>query len=107
MLHFVFLESELLRRGPCGNDDARRVVGSGAGSAQAQRLFPAMLVDRVGAAWSSTCAVDCLASTDAGLDACSRLFGGVCAFLYGLPGRPVCLVFGGHVVTVFAQFFVN
>lgn len=28
----VLLKSEFLRRGPCGDDDTRRVVGSGAGS---------------------------------------------------------------------------
>lgn len=37
--------------GPCGDDDARRVVGCGAGSTQAQCFSPIMLVDRVGTAW--------------------------------------------------------
>ena len=70
MPRFVFLKSELLRRGPCGDDDTRRVVASGTGSAQAQRFSLAMLVDRAGAAWSSVRAADCLASTGAVLYAC-------------------------------------
>jgi hypothetical protein len=45
---------------------------SGAGSAQAQRFSPAMLVDRVGAAWSPARVADCLASAGASLDACLR-----------------------------------
>lgn len=39
-------------------------------TALARRLSPAKLVDRFGAAWSSTRAVDCLASVDAGFGAC-------------------------------------
>ena len=72
MPRFVFLKSELLRRGPCGDDDMRRVVSSGAGSALAQRFSPGMLVDRVRVVWSSVRVADYWASAGADLDACLR-----------------------------------
>ena len=101
---FVFLKSELQRRCFRGDDDTRRVVGSGAGSAQAQRFSPAMLVDRVEAAWSPARVVDCLASADASLDASPRRR--VCILVW--VARSSCVpCFRGHDVTVFGWFSVN
>ena len=58
--------------GPCDDDDMRQMVCSDAGLAQAKRFSPAMLVDRVGAAWSPARVPDCLASAGASCDACLR-----------------------------------
>lgn len=66
------------------------LVGSGAGSTQAQRFSPAFFTVEVGAAWPLAHFVDCVASVDACLGTLSST---MCVFLCRLPGRPVCPVF--------------
>ena len=76
---------------------------SGAGSAQAQHFSPAMLVDRVGAAWSPARVVDYLTSAGASLDASPRRR--VCVLVW-VVRSPCVPCFCRPVVTIFARFSV-